>query len=58
MGRPVARSHKMVVSRWLVMPMAAISAGFTPDWAMTSIITPYWEDQTSMGSCSTHPSRG
>lgn len=48
----------MVVSRWLVMPMAAISAGFTPDWAMTSIITPYWEDQTSMGSCSTHPSRG
>ena len=48
----------MVVSRWLVMPMAAISAGFTPDWAMTSIITPYWEDQISMGSCSTHPSRG
>ena len=31
MGRPVALSHRMVVSRWLVMPMAAISAGATPD---------------------------
>ena len=26
MGRPVALSHRMVVSRWLVMPMAAMSA--------------------------------
>ena len=31
---------------------------YAADWAMTSIITPYWEDQISMGSCSTHPSRG
>ena len=58
MGRPVARSQRMVVSRWLVMPMAAMSAGDTPVLAMTSIITAYWEDQISMGSCSTQPSRG
>ena len=48
----------MVVSRWLVMPMAAMSAASTPDWAMTSIITAYWEDQISMASCSTQPSLG
>ena len=48
----------MVVSRWLVMPMAAISDGSTPDRAMASIITPYWVDQISMASCSTQPSRG
>ena len=38
--------------------MAAISRGSTPDWAMTSIITAYWEDQISMASCSTQPSLG
>ena len=27
-GSPVSRSHTMVVSRWLVMPMAATSRGF------------------------------
>ena len=58
MGRPVSRSQRMVVSRWLVMPMAAMSAASTPDWAMTSIITAYWEDQISMASCSTQPSLG
>ena len=58
MGRPVSLSHRMVVSRWLVMPMAAMSAGAAPDWAITSIITPYWEDQISMGSCSTQPAFG
>ena len=40
------------------MPMAAISAGETPVCAMSSIITAYWEDQISMGSCSTQPSWG
>ena len=44
----MALSHRMVVSRWLVMPMAAISDGSTPDRAMASIITPYWVDQISM----------
>ncbi len=29
MGSPVARSHTTVVSRWLVMPMAATSSGLT-----------------------------
>ena len=58
MGFPVALSQRMVVSRWLVMPMAATSAGETPVLASTSIMTAYWEDQISMGSCSTQPSRG
>ena len=44
-----------VVSLWLVMPMAAMSSGSMPLRATTSIITPYWLDQMSMGSCSTHP---
>ena len=48
----------MVVSRWLVMPMAVMSPGATPVLAMTSIITAYWEDQISMASCSTQPSWG
>ena len=48
-GRPVAFSHKIVVSRWLVMPMAAISCASTPLWATTSFITPYWLDHISMG---------
>ena len=58
MGRPVSLSHTMVVSRWLVMPMAAMSLASTPLRATTSIITPYWLDQISMGSCSTQPSLG
>jgi len=45
----------MVVSRWLVMPMPAMSRGSTPLWAITSFITPYWLDQISMGLCSTQP---
>ena len=40
------------------MPMAAMSSARTPVWAMTSIITAYWEDQISMASCSTQPSWG
>ena len=57
-GLPVSLSQTMVVSRWLVIPMAAISWGCTPDWATTSIITAYWLDQISIGSCSTQPSWG
>ena len=58
MGRPVSLSQRMVVSRWLVMPMPAISSGATPDWATTSIMVAYWDDQISMASCSTQPSWG
>ena len=58
MGRPVSRSHTMVVSRWLVMPMAASSSGATPVWARASVSTEYWLDQISMGSCSTQPGWG
>ena len=43
-GRPVSFSQTMVVSRWLVMPMPAISWGSMPLWASTSIRTPYWEE--------------
>ena len=43
-GRPVALSQRMVVSRWLVMPMAAIWETGMPLWAMASIMTPYWEE--------------
>ena len=34
MGRPVSRSQRMVVSRWLVMPIPAISSADTPDRAV------------------------
>ena len=43
-GLPVSRSHTTVVSRWLVMPMAAMSRTDTPLLAMTSVITLYWEE--------------
>ena len=57
-GCPVERSQRMVVSRWLVMPMAANSWGEMPVWASTSVRTEYWVDQISMGSCSTQPGWG
>ena len=58
MGRPVVLSQTMVVSRWLVMPMAATSAGEMPVCAITSVSTDDWLDQISMGSCSTQPGLG
>jgi hypothetical protein len=57
-GRPVARSHSTVVSRWLVMPIAATAAGSIAAFANTSAITPDCVAQISVGSCSTHPGRG
>jgi len=42
-GRPVFLSQTMVVSRWLVMPMAEISPASMPLRASTSTSTPYWE---------------
>jgi hypothetical protein len=39
MGRPVRRFHSSVVSRWLVMPMAAMSLACRPDFASASRAT-------------------
>ncbi|TCN65633.1 hypothetical protein CLV25_11022 [Acetobacteroides hydrogenigenes] len=48
----------MVVSRWLVMPIAAISNPVKPALATTSAATDAWVYQISLGSCSTHPGLG
>ena len=58
MGSPVSRSHTMVVSRWLVMPMAAMSAALAPTWFMAESATPSWVVQISLASCSTQPGLG
>ena len=57
-GSPVRRSHKMVVSRWLVMPTAAICLGSI--WALStaSARARAVVAQISMGSCSTQPGWG
>src|SRR5450432_208004 len=48
----------MVVSRWFVIPMAAISETAAPIFKRASDATLAWEDQISRGSCSTHPGWG
>ena len=58
MGSPVCLSHTMVVSRWLVMPMAAISAAVAFRFFMASWATSSWVDQISSASCSTQPGLG
>ena len=58
MGSPVARSHTMVVSRWLAMPMAAISSAVAPILFMAERATPSWVVQISLASCSTQPGLG
>ena len=58
MGRPVSRSQRIVVSRWLVMPMAAMSPAAMSALAMASHHHAYWDDQISMASCSTQLCRG
>ena len=55
---PVFRSQMMVVSRWLVMPMASMSEDLTPAAAIASLMTPDWLDQMPFGSCSTQPGSG
>ena len=57
-GMPESRSHTTVVSRWLVMPMAAIRSEWMPLLNWTSIMTAICEARISMGSCSTQPGRG
>jgi hypothetical protein len=57
-GRPVERSHTTVVSRWLVMPIAATSAACRPARARASFATATCVAQISSASCSTHPGCG
>ena len=55
---PVARSHTTVVSRWLVMPMAAMSFAVRPAFFSASRQVAMVEVQMSSGSCSTQPEAG
>src|SRR3954451_13781096 len=55
---PVARSHTTVVSRWLVMPIAAMSFALMPAWAISARETVTVEGQMCSGSCSTQPEAG
>ena len=55
---PVARSHTTVVSRWLVMPIAAMSFAFSPACSSASRQVITVEVQMSSGSCSTQPEAG
>ena len=57
-GRPVARSHTIAVSRWLVMPMPAISFASTPARAIAARTVATTVDQMSSTSCSTKPDAG
>ena len=57
-GMPVRRFQTSVVSRWLVMPMAAIASAPIPAFATASRQVAATVDQRSSGSCSTHPERG
>ena len=57
-GLPVAFSQRIVVSRWLVMPMAAMSAAVMPALASTSRAVCSCVDQIASGSCSTWPGPG
>jgi hypothetical protein len=57
-GSPVRRFHTTVVSRWLVMPMAAMSLAFKPALKRASSATACCVAQISLASCSTHPGCG
>ena len=57
-GWPVSRSQTIVVSRWFVMPIAAMSRGRTCARPSASIATAICVAQISCGSCSTQPGFG
>ena len=57
-GSPVARFQTIVVSRWLVMPIAAMSVAARPALASASQAVASCELQISFGSCSTQPGCG
>src|SRR5690606_15333169 len=54
----VWRSQRIVVSLWLVMPIAAICWGLKLFLESASVNTETCEVHISMGSCSTHPALG
>ena len=51
-------SQTTVVSRWLVMPMAAMSSARALTWPMASTAVPSMVDQISWALCSTQPGWG
>src|SRR4051812_31129351 len=57
-GWPVLRSQTTVVSRWLVMPIAAMSVAVRLALRSASDATLDCEAQISLASCSTQPGRG
>ncbi len=57
-GSPVWRSQMTVVSRWLVIPIAATSPASMPERARAAPITSRVRCQISRASCSTQPARG
>jgi hypothetical protein len=57
-GSPLRRFHTSVVSRWLVMPIEAMSAACRPAFASASCAVASWVAQISIGSCSTQPGCG
>ena len=57
-GRPVFLFQTTVVSRWLVMPMAAMSEADAPMFRMACWATSNCTDQISSASCSTQPGLG
>ena len=57
-GLPDFRSQTTIVSRWFVIPIAAIPPGSTADLAMASRAVPRTDSQISAASCSTQPGCG
>ena len=57
-GSPVCRSQRIVVSRWLVMPMPITSFSATSLWRAPRARVSRCVAQISFGSCSTQPGCG
>ena len=57
-GRPVARSQRTIVSRWLAMPIAARSAAARPACSRASRAASRVVVQIASASCSTKPGCG
>jgi hypothetical protein len=57
-GSPVALSHTTTVSRWLVMPIAAMSPAASPAFSSAVFTVDTTVAQMSSGSCSTQPDAG
>ena len=57
-GSPVVLSHTSAVSRWFVMPTAAMSAALRSAFASAPATTSRVLFQISVALCSTQPARG